>query len=211
MIQIQYKKTKQKPYLIVMCGLPGSGKSTFARNSITIDNGEEVYKPKIYSSDKIRKEIYHKSKITKTENKMLFAEIHERLKLELLSGRDIIFDATSINCKSRGELLTALKDVDYLPVCIYIDAPFSICLQNNLGRTPKKRVPTYVIENMARVKEAPKYEEGFYDIRCISSVIVEDKDIIKRTKRKRKERQENKEITEQFNKMFRKAHKRDEN
>ena len=184
MIQIQYKKTKQKPYLIVMCGLPGSGKSTFAKNSITINNGEEVYKPKIYSSDKIREETYHKSKITRTENQMLFAKIHERIKLELLSGKDIIFDATSINRKYRGELLTALKDVDYLPVCIYIDAPLSICLQNNLGRAPKKRVPTYVIENMARIKEAPMYEEGFYDIRRISSVIVEDKNIIKRRKRK---------------------------
>lgn len=189
MIQIQYKKTKQKPYLIVMCGLPGSGKSTFASNSITIDNGEEVYKPKIYSSDDMRRKICHELKITASENKKVFAEIHKRIKLELLSGKDIIFDATSINSKYRGELLTALKDVDYLPVCIYIDAPSSICLQNNLKRSITKRVPEHVITNMNRVKEAPNYEEGFYDIKHISSVIVDDKHIIKRRKRKERKNQ----------------------
>lgn len=55
---VNYKRIGDKPFLIMMCGLPGSGKSTFAENSITVTSGVRQYKPVIHSSDGLRKEIY---------------------------------------------------------------------------------------------------------------------------------------------------------
>ena len=65
---LNYERIEDKPFLIMMCGLPGSGKSTFAENSIIITSGVEQYKPIIHSSDGLRKELYGDESITSCIN-----------------------------------------------------------------------------------------------------------------------------------------------
>ena len=76
---VNYKRIGDKPFLIMMCGLPGSGKSTFAENSITVTSGARQYKPVIHSSDGLRKEIYGNESTQGDANKV-FGELHKRIK-----------------------------------------------------------------------------------------------------------------------------------
>lgn len=48
---------ENKPLMIMLIGLPGSGKSTVAQ-SIFIERDEERLKPAIHSSDSLRKELF---------------------------------------------------------------------------------------------------------------------------------------------------------
>lgn len=96
---VNYKRICDKPFLIMMCGLPGSGKSTFAENSITVTSGVKQYKPVIHSSDGLRKEIYGNESTQGDANKV-FGELHKRIKNDLIAGKDVIYDATCIKRNS---------------------------------------------------------------------------------------------------------------
>lgn len=66
-----------KPSFIMMVGLPGSGKSTYAK-TLTL-NGKPYI---IHSSDNLREELYGDAAIQGDNNK-LFAELHKRIKKDL--------------------------------------------------------------------------------------------------------------------------------
>ena len=82
-----------------MIEIPGSGKSTYAKNNLS---GEFI------SSDEVRKELYGDISIQGDPEKV-FAVVYSRLKKVLSDGKDIIFDATNINRHYRN--LTEMKCV----------------------------------------------------------------------------------------------------
>ena len=70
--------------IYTMCGLPGSGKSTYAKN----------YLPDcvIVSSDAIRGELYGSEEIQGNAKKV-FAEAFRRIREAVNNGQDVVFDA----------------------------------------------------------------------------------------------------------------------
>ena len=84
-------------YLLI--GLPGAGKSTFARNKVKFyDNTCNETKLVIVSSDDIREELYGTRSCQK-DPAIIFEIVHERIINSLKQGWDVIFDATNITRK----------------------------------------------------------------------------------------------------------------
>lgn len=111
-------KDKRKPTLIVMMGLPGSGKSSKARQ-IKGENGNIL----ILSSDELREELYG-DRLDREHHSEVFTELHKRVKKALQEGKDVIYDATNINSKRRMGFLRQLpkgveKELYFVNLDIY--------------------------------------------------------------------------------------------
>lgn len=152
--------------LIVMVGLPGSGKSTFAERLRRHIIEEYGYGCEIFSSDAIREELYGDANI-QGDSKEVFSLLEQRL-FEALSVNDnrvAIYDATNLTAKGRKALINKVKN-SKLPECyfhcIFIGCRLSECKRRQFSRD--RKVPEEVIERMVRSFQAPFYNEGWDEI-----------------------------------------------
>ena len=151
------EENKARPVLFVMVGLPGSGKSFIAGN-FKIAREDAISKPIIHSSDELRAELYGNAE-DNLHNKELFEELHKRIKADLSSGHDVIYDATNINKKRRTAFLNELKNISCTKVCVIVMTPYETCLKWNSQR--ERKVPENVIKRMYMSWQPPSWSEGF--------------------------------------------------
>lgn len=148
---------------IMMVGLPGSGKSTFAEELLS---GAENCT--LISSDKLRIELFDNVN-DKENDEILFEEIRKRIRNDLLSGKNVIFDATNISSKRRRGFINGFgKKVfsDTIFECYYINTGLSGCLTNNSLRD--RKVPAGVILGMHKRMTVPMYHEGWDKVEIVS-------------------------------------------
>jgi predicted kinase len=144
--------TYKHPRLIVLCGVPGSGKSTYAMNKCT-DDSNIVW----LSSDVFREKLYGDANCQDNPGKVF--EIMQREAVEALEkGFDVIYDATNITRKARAGILSAVPKY-VQKCCVVIWAPIDICIERDKAR--KRTVGKEVIDKMLKRFEAPFYDEGF--------------------------------------------------
>lgn len=126
------------PVLILMCGLPGSGKTTIAHN---LFSGYSII-----SSDDVRKELYGSESVQKDHSKV-FSIVNSRAHKLLMSGHNVVIDATHIKRKDRASSLACAKgclNVNRVIVCV--DTPVDECIRRNNNR--ERIVPQHVILRM---------------------------------------------------------------
>ena len=129
------------PTFYMMCGLPGSGKSTQAKKMAKKLNAS------IFSSDAIRKEKYGDEAIQGNPNK-IFSELISYIKIGLYAGRDVILDATNISYKKRMSFLRNLSNMKrpIRKVCVLMATPYEMCCARNASR--ERIVPEEVMNRM---------------------------------------------------------------
>lgn len=136
--------------LYVICGLPGSGKSTLCEY---LSKSEGLV---VCSYDKIART----SQLTSNE---VYTKWVTDIKLELLNGKDVIADSTNLTVKSRKELLQYLGNIDCRKVLIALNTPLSECIKRNESR--QFSLPYIVIADAAKIYEFPREDElGWDDI-----------------------------------------------
>ena len=141
-----------QPTLTVLVGLPGSGKSTYAKRMVD-DNLNTVW----LSSDQIREKLFGDASCQQDPAKV-FSIMQEEAVSLLDRGFNVIYDATSINRKSRAAILDKVpKHVK--KECVIVWAPVDICIARDNER--ERTVGPAVIDKMLRRFEAPFYDEGF--------------------------------------------------
>lgn len=143
-----------KPTLIMMVGLPASGKSAFAKQFAKENNFN------IVSSDKIRGMLYGDESI-QGDSKEVFRIVHDMIFNNLYHGIDTIFDACNIHKHYRIEFLSEVNEKvpECNKYCYHISAPLSVCLERNKKRD--RKVPVSVISQMAVDFDKPIPQEGF--------------------------------------------------
>jgi predicted kinase len=142
------------PTFTMLVGIPGVGKSTFAKELAMRSNAVWL------SSDYIREHIYGDAACQDNPNKV-FEIMHEETLFSLDKGFDVIYDATNITRKNRLSILSKLpKHVK--KKCVIVWAPIDICIERDKARD--RTVGKEVIDKMLRRFEAPFYDEGFEQI-----------------------------------------------
>ena len=141
-----------KNVLIVMCGLPASGKSTYtnwlAESSVFC----------AVCPDSIRGELYGDESI-QGDGKQVFTIAHARIK-DLGKGKNnVVFDATNINAKRRKELVKEMRPYFDIIICKWFSVPYTLCLTRNEER--ERKVPEEVITRMWENFEHPTMREGW--------------------------------------------------
>ena len=145
--------------LIVLCGIPGSGKSSYAEQFVNINNtftsDEEIV---VHSSDAIRKELFGDAG-SQEDNNRVFELMHKRTREDLKAGKTVIYDATNITRKARKSAIACAHPTNDTVECHIIWAEPAECIYRDSQRD--RKVGPEVIDKMLRRWQSPWLDEGF--------------------------------------------------
>ena len=145
----------------VLCGAPGSGKTTYA-NSLS-----KKHNAVILSGDDIRTELYGNSEVQPN-----WIEIWSQIenKIEENVGMPLIVDGTHCRKDYREEILVLLRSYGYEHIdAVVFHVPLETCLLRNAGR--KRIVPEHTVRHMHQSLERSLrgiHQEQFDSITIIS-------------------------------------------
>jgi predicted kinase len=124
--------------IVLLVGVPGSGKSTVAQR--LIDKGYHCL-----NADSIRKELFGDEGEQK-DKEQVFGIFFQRLEEALKQGLDIVIDNTNINTKHRSPILQRAIQAGYEDIQLWVlDVPLETCLERNRSR--QRALPDDVIIN----------------------------------------------------------------
>ena len=141
-----------KNVLIVLGGLPASGKSTYAEMLAESGIFQRV------CPDLIRKALYGDENI-QGDGKRVFGIAFHDIKEYGCLGENVVFDATNINANRRKKLVEDMRGYFDIIIFKWFSTPIDICVQRNMAR--ERQVPQEVIKRMWWNFEEPTMEEGW--------------------------------------------------
>lgn len=159
---LNINSNQRKNQLYMLIGIPGCGKTTFAKKYLTKTNTI------IISTDEIRKELTGTYSFSNKTNEKVFNTAKRRIKSALLNGLNVVFDATNTQKIYRQNFIKVAQDTKSDVVAIIFKTPLSICLERNSKRNLERRVPDNVIINMSTFNTNIDNNEGFSKIKYIN-------------------------------------------
>lgn len=147
------------PEIIIMVGLPATGKSTFIRNNysnyVIISTDDYITKMAVADGKKYN-EVF----------KQYVGPAHDNLKQEfnqaISNDENIVWDQTNLSRGKRASILRQIPD-HYKIICVIFDPPDDVRNERNKNRTDKV-IPSEVIDRMKSSYEEPTKSEGFDEI-----------------------------------------------
>lgn len=141
--------------LYLMCGLPGSGKTTAAKN--VIKNDPNI---KYVSRDEIRYTMVSDQDHYFDRENEVYREFCNQISRWLQQGNYVIADATHLTKNSRKKLLNNIIKPAQIR-CIFVNTPFNVCMERNSKRKGITRVPDKQMYRMKNTLQIPSATEGF--------------------------------------------------
>lgn len=146
-------------HLYVLCGAPGSGKSTWASKQLgaLFDQRKTVY----VSRDQVRFSLLSDEDDYFAKEKRVFSIFVNNIVTGLIEGKNVIADATHLNRNSRKHLIEAIdRDyIDYDVHFIFFDTCLAVCQARNAARQGRQHVPEEQLERMFQQIEIPSIGE----------------------------------------------------
>lgn len=142
--------------LIILIGIPGSGKSSIAKYLQS-----EFQEYKTISTDAIRAKIFGNEEIQGPWLK-IWDEVEKQLQQAVINTNTVIYDATNIDRKQRKKIIALGRNIGFTEIIgLWVDTTLEICLKRNQQR--HRQVPEAIILNMYQQisNVPPSCEEGF--------------------------------------------------
>jgi predicted kinase len=144
----------KRPEIIVMVGLPRSGKSTWVK--------ENRFGRPVVSADDLRLLVYGERFNAEREAEMWKAR-GIALKMLMKYGVSLIIDETNTTKKRRKPIVDLAREYGYKAVAVVVNTSKDECIQRATSNWDEAIIPT--IERMAAQFEPVGQDEGFDDIR----------------------------------------------
>ena len=138
--------------LYVMCGVPGSGKTTYCENELS----DIIH----VSRDDIRFRLLKPGESYFAHEKEVTDCFWSTINEYLNKGCDVIADQTSLTKGARKKLLTHIT-VPCEKIAVVMMTPLEVCKERNSQRVGARNVPESTLESMWEDFTIPTYEEGF--------------------------------------------------
>ncbi|WP_052131602.1 ATP-binding protein [Planococcus sp. CAU13] len=146
---------------MMLIGLPGSGKTTYARNLL---GGIERWVH--LSSDEIAQR--HRLPDGSINHQMTFEEMYRETVFHLENGMNVIYDATNLASKRRRSVLNRIEKFEAETEAVVFLTPYEELKKRNGRRQADERVPDHIIERYIRAFQLPRKNENFDWIRFLS-------------------------------------------
>ena len=148
---------------MLLIGLPGSGKSTFARS----------LNSRVISTDEIRAQLFG-AEVTQGDWLKIWLEVRSQFRqaVDAITSNELefaIYDATNAVRKQRRAAIDLARKSGFTKITgIWINPAIEVCLEQNRMRS--RQVPEAVIHRMARRLYAapPTREEGLDEVILLS-------------------------------------------
>ncbi len=150
------------PALVVLIGVSGSGKSTFA--------AREFGPYETVSSDHCRG-IVADDPNDQDATSDAFELLHHLVGVRLRRHRLTVVDATNVQASARRPLLALAREHDMLPVAIVLDPPERVAQERNAVRTDRQLGPHVVRRQRSDLRQSLRglEREGFRVVHVLSS------------------------------------------
>ncbi len=154
--------------IVLICGLPASGKSHFSRQFFLKSGRKRV------SRKEIRRLIYEMTSFGETWDESMFSHVDENLVKHterkviehlLVNSGKVLVDNTSITAASRKMYLSVAGRFNKSIGIIFLNTPAIKCLERN--KNSGAPVPGTVISNLSAALALPARDEGFSQILVI--------------------------------------------
>lgn len=142
----------ERPKFVMMVGVSGAGKSTFAKNYCSENNFSYV------ASDEVRRKMFgdDENPHVPSKNALVFDACHKTIIELLKDGNNVVFDATNLISKRRIQALEKIKKAVPNVHCVVmiLIAPINICFAQNENRD-------YVVEKSVIEKQIGTFQLPF--------------------------------------------------
>ena len=143
--------------LFLLCGVPASGKTTYSKQLAEEHNAVR------HSYDDMPNARVHDYKLSQEVHRQWL----ENIKNDLLNGRSVVADNTSLNVEFRMKFLSELSNIPCKKVLIIMDTPIDVCISRNSQRQGVERVPDNAIKMAHYFYEKPSPFEMWDEIKVI--------------------------------------------
>jgi protein phosphatase len=149
--------------LVVLVGLSGSGKSTFAARHFA--------PTEVLSSDFCRALVADDDN-DQTVTSEAFDVLHHIAGVRLGLGRITVVDATNVQAHARKPLVELARRHHVLPVAIVLDVPERLCQERNAGRADRTFGPHVIRRQRAELRKSMNrlQREGFRRVYVLKGV-----------------------------------------
>ena len=143
--------------LYLMCGTPGSGKSTWISNRLKISDGICI------SRDAVRFSLLGDNDDYFSQEDEVFSMFLNNIQQQINGPEnyEIYIDATHLNEKSRNRVVDHLDLENCSLTYVWFDVPLDICLERNELRNGRAYVPKSVIRRMFYQQTKPTNTEKY--------------------------------------------------
>ena len=154
------------PELVMLCGIPCSGKSTYVNKLLTYEYWKDAI---ILSTDNYIEE--QAKRLGMTYNEVFqdcIDEATRQLEMSFVRAKDegkkIIWDQTNLSIKTRKKKLTKVPSI-YKRTAVWFQVDLEEALKRNETREGKF-IPESILKRMYHQFEIPTLEEGFDFVSC---------------------------------------------
>jgi predicted kinase len=156
--------------IILVCGLPGSGKSHFAGAHFGGTGRLRV------NRKELRRLLFEMTHFGQRWSEQEFASSDEFLVSHverkiiehfLQNHKKLLIDNTNMSRESRRHYLLIARQMGKTAGAIFLDTPITRCLERNRSRPDA--MPERVISNLAAEKELPDAAEGYKEVMTVST------------------------------------------
>ena len=150
--------------MILLCGIPTSGKSTFVKSLLSQSYWENavVLSTDNYIQQKAEEQQKTYNEVFKNYIKEATANKQKQLELAILEGRDLIFDQTNLTRKTSRSKISELHNY-HRKTAVYFEISLEEALERNKHREGKF-IPVDVLTSMYNSFKIPDYTENFTHI-----------------------------------------------
>lgn len=152
--------TTNKPTLYLLLGIPGSGKTTTAKELVKLTGATHL------SSDNFRLGMFDNPQFTQEEHDALYKMLDYMCELLLKHGTSVVYDANLNRYKHRKEKYSLAKKMKADVKLLWVYVPRDLAKKRRLaaqhdGLVPKTETPHDIVERIADIFEPPKKKELF--------------------------------------------------